>query len=264
MKNKYSLKYISKYLGVETGKDLVFAVAVHFTFFENKDKFTRQEIFQKMKSTPNYYRATMSNNLSKYINKLVTEKQLNKIAKDNYTLSPTALYDMEIELSPLIEGKVNLETKKDVFNLYAECKKIKDEDTRRFIEEAIGCCKHNLYLSAVIMSWLSAVDVLQKYAHAHRLVEFNKEAKKIVKKWENAVTIDDIRIKMKEAKFLECIKEVGMIDENVKDQLKERLRLRNSCGHPSTLKIGSNAVANHIEILILNVFQKFHKKPYGG
>ncbi len=32
---------------------------------------------------------------------------------------------------------------------------------------------------------------------------------------------------------------------------------RNGCGHPNSLKIGANTAAHHIEILLLNVFQKF-------
>jgi len=43
----------------------------------------------------------------------------------------------------------------------------------------------------------------------------------------------------------------------VKAELKQCLDRRNGCGHPNSLKIGPNTVAHHLEILLLNVFNKF-------
>uniref|UniRef100_UPI001C09C1CE hypothetical protein n=1 Tax=Acinetobacter baumannii TaxID=470 RepID=UPI001C09C1CE len=63
--------------------------------------------------------------------------------------------------------------------------------------------------------------------------------------------------RMKEAEFLDRIAAIGMIGKNVKAQLLAGLNLRNGCGHPNSLKVGANAVAAHIEMLLLNVFDKF-------
>jgi hypothetical protein len=62
---------------------------------------------------------------------------------------------------------------------------------------------------------------------------------------------------MKEATFLEIAEHLGMIDKNVKQELEGCLRLRNSCGHPNSLKVGSNKVAAHLETLALNVYAVF-------
>ena len=48
-----------------------------------------------------------------------------------------------------------------------------------------------------------------------------------------------------------------MIGKNVKTELVSALNLRNGCGHPNSLMVGSNTVASHIELLLLNVFKKF-------
>ena len=62
---------------------------------------------------------------------------------------------------------------------------------------------------------------------------------------------------MKEYDFLQVLAALSIIGKNVKDELEQCLKLRNSCGHPNSLKIGEHKVASHIEILILNVYSKY-------
>lgn len=134
--------------------------------------------------------------------------------------------------------------------------KVNDDDTRAFVEEAVHCYELEFYRSAVVMSWLAAVHVLKKEVHQKHLATFNTEAKKVDSKWKNAKTTDDIGL-MNEYAFLDRITAISVIGKNVKDELQKCLKLRNGCGHPSTLKVSTNAVANHLEILLLNVFQRF-------
>jgi len=133
---------------------------------------------------------------------------------------------------------------------------VKDDDTRSFVEEAVQCYELEFYRSAVVMSWLAAVHVLKKEVHQAHLAAFNAEAKRIDPKWKAAKTTDDIGL-MKEAKFLDRIAAISMIGKNVKDELQKCLKLRNGCGHPSSLKVGPSMVTNHIETLLLNVLQPF-------
>jgi len=133
---------------------------------------------------------------------------------------------------------------------------IKDDTTRAFVAEAIQCHEAALYRSAIVMSWLAAVGVLYNEVVANHLAAFNIEAKKVDGKWKVAAAADDLG-RMKEAEFLDRIAAIGMIGKNVKAQLVAGLNLRNGCGHPNSLKVGANAVAAHIEMLLLNVFDKF-------
>lgn len=134
--------------------------------------------------------------------------------------------------------------------------KITDPQTRDFVEEAIKCHEAELYRSAIVMSWLGAVDVLQKHVHQHHLAAFNAEAARVSNKWKTAVTQDDIG-KMGEGDFLDRIEALSIIGKNVKAQLKGCLDLRNGCGHPNSLKVSVNKSAAHIETLLQNVFEKF-------
>ena len=134
--------------------------------------------------------------------------------------------------------------------------KVTDGQTRDFVEEAIKCHEAGLYRSAIVMSWLGAMDILQKQIHQSHLAAFNAEAARVDAKWKVAVSQDDIG-KMQEGSFLDRIVTLSIIGKNVKEQLKGCLDLRNGCGHPNTLKVSVNKSAAHIETLLQNVFEKF-------
>ncbi len=141
-------------------------------------------------------------------------------------------------------------------DLRAELPKIKSPDTRAFAEEAVECYEYGLHRSAIVMSWLAAVDVLYRTVQARYLADFNKEAKRVDANWKTAKSVDDLG-RMKEADFLDRIVAISVIGKNVKAELKHCLDRRNGCGHPNSLKIGPNTIAHHLEILLLNVFQVF-------
>ena len=142
-------------------------------------------------------------------------------------------------------------------DLRAHLEKITDAQTKEFVTEAIGCHEAELYRSAVVMSWLGAMDVLHKHVHAKHLSAFNAEATKVLgKKWKVAKTTDDLG-RMVESDFLDRCAALSIIGKNVKTELKTCLDRRNGCGHPNSYKISVNQSAAHIETLLLNVFQKF-------
>lgn len=141
-------------------------------------------------------------------------------------------------------------------DLRAHLAKLTDDQTRDFVEEAIRCQEAQLYRSAIVMSWLGAMDILQKHVHANTLAAFNAEAFRVNPKWKPAVAQDDIG-KMSESDFLDRIETLSIIGKNVKAQLKVCLDLRNGCGHPNSLKVAVNKSAAHIETLLQNIFEKF-------
>lgn len=141
-------------------------------------------------------------------------------------------------------------------DLRSELANIADVDTRAFAEEAIRCYETKLYRSAIVMSWLAAVDVLHKHVVANHLSAFNTAAHTFDNRWKPAKTADDLG-KMKEADFLDRLVGISMLSKNVKTELKNCLDRRNGCGHPNSLKLGANTVAHHIEVLLLNVFRVF-------
>ena len=133
---------------------------------------------------------------------------------------------------------------------------IKDSVTKEFVLEAVGCFEASHYRAAVLLSWVGALNLLYEHVCSQRLNDFNVEAKRRDAKWKDATTIDDLA-RLKEYDFLQIASATSMFGKSVKNELEQRLKLRNGCGHPNSLALGENAVANHLEILILNVFKKF-------
>jgi hypothetical protein len=131
--------------------------------------------------------------------------------------------------------------------------KIKNEDARAFLTEAVVCAEQSLFRAAIVLSWVGAMALLYDVALAKHLGDLNKEASRRDSKWKPARTSDDLT-RMKEATFLQIADSMSMIGKNVRQELEGCLRLRNSCGHPSSLKIGANRVAAHLETLALNVY----------
>ena len=135
--------------------------------------------------------------------------------------------------------------------------KLEDTQTKAFVSEAISCHESQLYRSAVVMSWLGAMDTMHKYVHQKHLNAFNKEADRVLgTKWKPAKSTDDLG-RMKESDFLDRIESLSIIGKNAKTELKKCLDLRNACGHPNSYQISANQSAAHLENLLLNVFQKF-------
>lgn len=132
--------------------------------------------------------------------------------------------------------------------------KVKDAETRAFVEEAVQAHELELFRSAIVMSWLAAVHVLKLEVIATYLAAFNAEAARVDSKWKAAKTTDDLG-RMKEGDFLDRLAAISMIGKNVKEKLKVCLDTRNACGHPNSFRLGPLAVASHIEILLLNVLQ---------
>jgi hypothetical protein len=140
--------------------------------------------------------------------------------------------------------------------LRVELAKIRNPETYAFVEEAIKCYEAHLFRSAIVMSWLAAIDVLYRHVIENHLNAFNAEAKRVDSKWKTAKTSDDLG-RMRESDFLDRIAAISVIGKNVKAELKICLDRRNGCGHPNSLKIGGNTVTHHIEVLLLNVFEPF-------
>lgn len=159
----------------------------------------------------------------------------------------------------VIPGKKSARVVTAAEDLRTAASKIGDSNTGRFLAEAIACFENSLHRACVVLSWVGAVGLLYNQVITKHLASFNAEAQRRDPKWKAAQTADDLA-RMKEGDFLDVIATppLSIIGKNVKEELKNNcLQLRNACGHPSSLIIGENKVAAHLEILILNVFTRF-------
>lgn len=172
--------------------------------------------------------------------------------KDGWVLTNAGLSDLS--KIDLIVKTSPVKTKYD--DLLKHSEKIKSDYVKEFITEAINSLQYKLLKSAVVFSWIGAISLLYEHIVNSHLSAFNTEALRRNSKWANAKNIDGLT-RMGEYDFLQVIESIGVIGKNTKNELELCLKLRNSCGHPSTLKIGEQKVAAHIEVLLLNVYDKF-------
>jgi hypothetical protein len=171
---------------------------------------------------------------------------------DGWEITETGEADVAV-----LAGQAQVNAPPPASDLRTETANIKDVTTRAFAEEAVAAYEAKLYRSAIVMSWLTALDVLYQAVLDTKLGEFNAEATRVTQgKWRPATGRDGLSL-MKEVDFLDRIHAIGLIGKNVKATLNECLTRRNGCGHPNSLKVKDRAVAHHVEALILNVFQKF-------
>jgi hypothetical protein len=91
-----------------------------------------------------------------------------------------------IDIDELIKKRSNRRE-----DLRANLAKIKDEEARLFVAEAITCFEHELYRSAIVISWVAAVRVLYDHVNRLRLNEFNQEDKRVDQNWRPAKTVAD-------------------------------------------------------------------------
>jgi hypothetical protein len=133
---------------------------------------------------------------------------------------------------------------------------ISSQHAKEFIDEAIGCAEASFHRAAIVLSWVGAIRVMQEHVVTNRLSDFNTEALRRDTRWRPARTADDLS-RLKEYDFLQILEAISVIGKSVKAELEGCLKLRNGCGHPSSLQVSENRTASHIESLVLNVFSKF-------
>ena len=147
-------------------------------------------------------------------------------------------------------------TPKIATGLRGHLARLRDPQTSAFVEEAVKCLENHLFRAAIVLSWVGAISVMYEHTISKHLAAFNSEASRRSAKWKAARTLDDLS-RMKEYDFLQVLEAISILGKNLKQELEACLRLRNACGHPSSLRISENRVAAHIETLILNVFDVF-------
>lgn len=159
----------------------------------------------------------------------------------------------------VISSLKTLKTVNMATQLKRDLKLIHNVDSKAFLKEAILAFETNLLRSCVVLSWVGAVSLLYDHIMGSRLSQFNTESKRRFPRWKDAIIKDDLS-RMQERDFLEIIGSppLSIIGKNLKLELINTcLQLRNSCGHPNSLKIGVNRVASHLEILIKNIYNQF-------
>lgn len=130
---------------------------------------------------------------------------------------------------------------------------------RYFLKEAIDCYEIGAYRATIIMVWILTLDHLYEYILAHKLADFNAELAKIKDKRikVNVIASKDDFCDIPEIKFIEISRAANIISNDVRKILDVKLGIRNSCAHPSGIKVAQVKATDFIQDLVSNVLLKY-------
>jgi hypothetical protein len=133
---------------------------------------------------------------------------------------------------------------------------IKDKDTKRFLEEAIGCLQAKHFRAAIVLSWVGALWILYTRIQQKHASDFVLEAQARGYKSFQIKNTEDFGKIPKESIFLEIAEKIGAITKTERRELVDCLDRRNDAGHPNEFEPGEGIVAGHIEVLLKYIFSK--------
>lgn len=128
---------------------------------------------------------------------------------------------------------------------------------KEFLKEALDCFEIGANRAAIVMTWILAMDHLFAYILAHKLSDFNAALAKDKGVKLTSVSQRDDFTEIKETKFIELCRAAGIISNDVRKILDQKLGTRNSSAHPSGVTVNKSKVIDFVEDLVDNVILKF-------
>lgn len=180
---------------------------------------------------------------------LVDSEIFVKKNNDSYRIS-TVPFDELIYEFKTYPAKVNV-----CYKLKNLISRIPDLNRKQYLEEALFCYKFKRYRAAIIMTWIATIDQLQELVLSKKLSEFNMGLKE--KNWKVVVQTRSDFENLKEAKFIEVLRDINMVSKEDKKLLDQKLEIRNTCAHPNGQKISEVKATDFIEDLLNNIILKY-------
>ena len=128
---------------------------------------------------------------------------------------------------------------------------------KEFLKEAIDCFEIGANRAAIIMTWILAMDHLFAYILQYKLTNFSAALSTDRGVRITSVAQRDDFTQIKETKFIELCRAAGIISNDVRKILDQKLGTRNSCAHPSGVTVNKSKVIDFVEDLVDNVILKF-------
>lgn len=128
-----------------------------------------------------------------------------------------------------------------------------------FLKETIDCFEVGANRATIVMCWILIMDHLFELVLRKHLTPFNAELAKINDKRVKVSIIaarDDFG-EIPEGKFIELLRASGVISNDVRKILDQKLGVRNSSAHPSGVLIKGSKVIDFVEDLVENVVIKY-------
>jgi hypothetical protein len=131
---------------------------------------------------------------------------------------------------------------------------------KEFLRETIDCFEAGANRATIVMCWILTIDHLYDYILAKHLPAFNAALAKLTDKRirVSVVCSKDDFTDIPENKLIELMRGAGIISNDVRKILEEKLGIRNTCAHPSGVAIKPTKVVEFVDDLIENVVLKYN------
>lgn len=90
-----SVNSVAAKLGVKTGPELILAACLSLANYKGQTTYSRKDITKEMRGASTYFKVTYVNNLTKSIDRLITDGKLLQNGEDAYSLSATTLEELK-------------------------------------------------------------------------------------------------------------------------------------------------------------------------
>lgn len=201
--------------------------------------------------------------LGKLLQELSTGRNsplLKSSARHRYSLSLDGLNEIESVLAtrpPTIRSQAEFLSLALPY-LKKTIVKVNDKNRRKFLAEAISCLGVEARRATIVMTWLTTVDHLYDYILAKKSAQFNQALSRRTDKYSTlSITDKDDFGDIRESTFIEVCRSAKIITNDVRKILDEKLGIRNTAAHPSTVEVHDTKVVNFIEDLVDNVIVKY-------
>ena len=137
--------------------------------------------------------------------------------------------------------------------------KVTDPQEQSFLKEAKDCYRVAAFRATIILIWILVIHHLERFilGDKNALEEFNRALAKNPDKKVRVISKHEDFSELSEVRLIELMRAAGLISNDVRKLLDEKLGTRNSAAHPSALIFDGHKATEFSSDLIQNVLLKF-------
>lgn len=240
--------YITSIEGFYTAstKDQTDYIAFYLAHHKGVDAFTAKDITNICSEINLQPHTRLAQYLSEEANSKDVAKKYIKLSKGYQLHAPFRnQLEQQIAKAPVL---VALDTE-----LERQIASVSDVYERELLEEAARCYKVKAYRAAVVMIWAVTISHMYTYVFANHLVPFNSAISRDGdKKLKPVRKVEDFG-EIKETKFIELLRAAGVITNDTRKILDEKLGTRNTAAHPSKTHLQASKAVEFGHDLVANI-----------
>lgn len=155
-------------------------------------------------------------------------------------------------------GQPRIETNTSI-ELRSLERKFADGPKKAFLKETIDCFEVGANRATIVMCWQLVMDHLNDLVLQKHLTAFNEKLALVT---DRSVKVSEVKSRddfsdIPEKKYIELLRSAGIINNDVRKMLDEKLGIRNTAAHASAVVFRAAKATSFVEDMIENVILKF-------